>query len=72
MDVRQLINEMAHELEMVNKSFTAGDMEINREHYQFLREAINTLNCIGVTVKVAETWERGLVCVEVTLDKVRF
>lgn len=72
MDIRQLINEMAHEIECVNKSFTAKDLNFNNEHYARFKDVISKLMSTGATIHVAETWESGLVCVEVTLDKVVF
>lgn len=72
MDVRQLINEMAKEFEAVNKTFTARDKEANFAHYETLRGILTTLQVAGAKVHISETWESGLVCVEVSLDNVRF
>lgn len=72
MDIRLLINEMARQIEAVNKSFSAKDIALNSANYAGFRNAVATLQTVGIKVKVVELWERGLVCVEVTLDKVVF
>lgn len=69
---RDVMQKIAEDIYMTNKAYEKKDKQINDEHYKAFREELAILELNHVNVEIHETWEHGLVALEVKIEEVKY